>query len=56
MKANSEEEVKALLDGQASEEKAHHIWQEIEAHRPAEGLEAVDDGELEAVSGGADRD
>ena len=56
LKANSEEEVKALLGDQATEEEASHVWQEIERCRPAEGLEAVDDDELDAVSGGADRD
>lgn len=52
MKAGSVEEVKALLGDQASEEEAVRISKEIEAHRPADGLEAVDDDELEAVSGG----
>ena len=54
--ARSEEEVKVLLGGQASKEEVSRAWQEIEHHRPAEGLEAVDDSELAAVSGGADRD
>ena len=55
LKANSEEEVKALLGGSA-EEKTSEFWQEIEAHHGALGLEKVDDDELEAVSGGKDRD
>ena len=56
LKANSEEEVNAILGDQATEEEITRTWQEIEHHRPAEGLEAVDDDELDAVSGGADRD
>ena len=56
LKAGSEEEVKALLGDQAPEEEAVCIWKEIEAHRPADGLEVVDDDEMDAVSGGADRD
>ena len=56
LKANSEEEVKAILGDQATEEEISLAWQEIERHRPAEGLEEVEDDELAAVSGGADRD
>ena len=52
LKAGSEEEVKVLLGGQASKEEVSRVWQEVQHHRPAEDLEAVDDNELEAVSGG----
>lgn len=55
LNANSEKEVKSLLSG-STEEKASEIWQEIEAYHGAMGLEKVDDDELEAVSGGEDRD
>lgn len=55
LNADSEEEVKSLLGG-STEEKASEIWQEIEAYHGAMGLEKVDDDELEAVSGGEDRD
>ena len=55
LNADSEEEVKSLLGG-STEEKASEIWQEIEAYHGAMGLEEVDDDELEAVSGGEDRD
>ena len=52
IKAGSEEEVKALLGDRASEEESARIWKEIEAHRPTDNLETVDDDELEVVSGG----
>ncbi len=53
LNANSEEEVKALLGAQAPEEEAARVWHEIKKNRaPGETLEAVDDDELEAVSGG----
>ena len=55
-KANSEEEVKALLGDSVTEKDVTKIWKEIEAHKAAPDLEKVDDDELEAVSGGADRD
>ena len=55
LNADSEKEVKSLLSG-STEEKASEIWQEIEAYHGAMGLEKVDDDELEAVSGGEDRD
>ena len=56
LKANSEEEVKALLGDAVKEEEAAAIWRGIEAHKTASGLEMVDDDELDAVSGGVDRD
>ena len=56
LKADSEEEVKALLGEEIKEEEAAAIWREIEALKAAPELEKVDDDELEAVNGGADRD
>ena len=56
IRAKNIEEVRAILGPETAEEEINQTWREIEAHRPAEGLEAVDDDELEAVSGGADRD
>ena len=56
MRAKDQKEVRALLSPKATEEEIQQVWQEIQRHRPAEGLEAVDDDELTAVSGGADRD
>ena len=56
IRAKDIEEVRAILGPETAEEEIDQVWQEIEAHRPAEGLEEVDDDELEAVSGGADRD
>ena len=52
LKANSEEEVKAILGDEATQEEAAFVWEKVQAKK-AEGLEAVDDEELEAVSGGA---
>ena len=56
LRAKDQEEVRALLGPEAAEEKVERVWQEIQRHRPAEGLEDVDDDELEAVSGGVERD
>ena len=56
MRAKDQKEVRALLGSKATEEEIQQVWQEIQRHRPAEGLEAVDDDELTAVSGGFDRD
>ena len=56
LKANSEEEVKALLGDAVKEEDVTKIWKEIEAHKADPDLKKVDDDELEAVNGGADRD
>ena len=55
IRAKDIEEVRALLGPETAEEEIKQVWREIEAHRPAEGLETVDDDELAAVSGGADR-
>ena len=52
IRAKDIEEVRAILGPETAEEEINQTWREIEAHRPAEGLEAVDDDELEAVSGG----
>ena len=56
LSAGSIEEVRALLGPETAEEEIQQTGREIEAHRPADGLEAVDDDELNAVSGGFDRD
>ena len=56
IRAKDIEEVRAILGPETAEEEIKQVWREIEAHRPAEGLDAVDDDELAAVSGGADRD
>ena len=56
IRAKDIEEVRALLGPETAEEEINQTWREIEAHRPADGMEAVDDDELAAVSGGADRD
>lgn len=52
---NSEEELKASL-GDVEEEEVAAIWREIEAHKADHGLRVLDDDELEAVTGGTDRD
>ena len=54
--AKDQEEVRSILGPEAAEEEIERVWQEIQRHRPAEGLEAVEDDELEAVSGGYERD
>ena len=54
--AKDQEEVRSILGPEAAEEEIERVWQEIQHHRPAEGLEAVEDDELEAVSGGYERD
>ena len=56
IRAKDIEEARAILGPETAEEEINQAWREIEAHRPAEGLEAVDDDELEAVSGGRSRD
>ena len=52
IRAKDQEEVRAILGPEAAEDEIGQIWREIEAHRPADGLETVDDDELDAVSGG----
>ena len=54
MGAQSVEEVKELLKGHPDLD-AEHTWGEIERHR-SDMNERLDMDELEAVSGGADRD
>ena len=49
LKANSEEEVKALLGDQATEAECSRAWREIQK---SQAMEAVDDDELASVSGG----
>ena len=56
IRAGNMEEVRAILGPNAKKAEIDRAWREIEAHRPADGLETADDDELEAVSGGADRD
>ena len=51
--ASDKEEVRAILGSETTQEEIDRTWREIEAHRPAAGLDVVDDDELEAVSGGA---
>ena len=51
LKANSEEEVKALLGDQATEEETARAWHEIQKSRETGVLKQMDDDELEAVSG-----
>ena len=55
IQARDQEEVRVLLGPETTQEEIDRVWQEIEAHRPAGGLETVVDDEPEAVSGGADR-
>ena len=50
LKANSEEEVKALLGEQATEMEVKKAWAEVQKYRNE--LEEVSDDEMEAVSGG----
>ena len=52
LNANSEEEVKALLGDQATEEEKAKVWNEIQRKRSQENLEEADDDELEVVNGG----
>ena len=56
IRAKDIEEVRAILGPETTQEEIDQVWREIEAHRPTNILEEVDDDELEAVSGGADRD
>ena len=50
--ANSEEEVKALLGEEITEEEAAVLFQEIQKRKEADDLKALDDGNLENVAGG----
>ena len=56
LNANSEEEVKALLGDEVTLEDAAFVWEKLQAKKAEGALSEVDDDELEAVSGGADRD
>ena len=56
IRAKDIEEVRAILGPETAEEEINQTWREIEAHRPEDGLEEVDDDELEAVNGGEMRD
>ena len=50
--ANSGEEIKALLGDQVTEEEADLLFQEIRKRKEADDLKALDDGNLEDVTGG----
>ena len=50
LKANSPEEMKALLGEAVTDEQAAQMWLEAQALRGA--LDEMDDGELDAVNGG----
>ena len=50
--ANSEEEVKALLGDEVTAADAAFVWEKLQAKKDEGALEALDDDELEAVSGG----
>ncbi len=50
--ANSEEEVKALLGEEITEEEAAVLFQEIHKRKEADDLKALDDNNLEDVAGG----
>ena len=50
--ANSEEEVKALLGDEITEEEAALLFGEIRKWKEADDLKALDDGNLEGVAGG----
>ena len=52
LNANSEEEVKALLGEEVTEEEAAVLFQEIRKRKEADDLKALDDGNLEDVAGG----
>ncbi|MDO5326262.1 MAG: hypothetical protein Q4G00_05995 [Clostridia bacterium] len=54
--ARNIEEVRDILGLETTEGKAEQVWQEIMRHRPLEGMEEVDDDELDAVAGGTYRD
>ena len=52
MTANSEEEIKALLGVEITEEEAAVLFQEIRKRKEAGDLKALDDDNLEDVAGG----
>ena len=53
LNANSEEEVKAILGEEATQEEVSFIWKRLREVKAEGTLEALDDDEAEAVSGGA---
>ncbi len=52
LNANSEEEIKALLGEEITEEEAAVLFQEIQKRKEADDLKALDDNNLEDVAGG----
>ncbi len=56
LNANSEEEVKALLGDEVTEEEAAVLFQEIQKRKESDDLKALDDGNLEGVAGGIEID
>ena len=52
LNANSEEEIKALLGEEITEEEAAVLFQEIRKRKESDDLKALDDGNLEDVAGG----
>ncbi len=52
LNANSEEEIKALLGEEITEEEAAVLFQEIRKRKEADDLKTLDDGNLENVAGG----
>ena len=52
LNADSEEEVKALLGDEVTEEEAALLFGEIRKRKEADDLKALDDGNLENVAGG----
>ena len=54
LNANSEEEIKALLGEEVTAADAAFVWEKLQAKKAEGALEALDDDELEAVSGGGE--
>lgn len=52
LKANSEEELKALLGEQVMEEEVALLWQEIRKQKEADNPTTLDDSSLGGVAGG----
>ena len=52
LNADSEEEVKALLGEEVTEEEAALLFGEIRKRKEADDLKALEDGNLEDVAGG----